>query len=153
MTANREQRTVNGIHMKPPTLHGVIETSLYVDDLPRATAFYQDVLGLRLLDGSPRMSALDVNGRSLLLLFKRGGTVDPVEVPGGIIPGHDGSGSTHFAFAIDPADFEEWQQWLIARGVTIESHVDWPRGGRSLYFRDPDGNAVELATPGTWETY
>jgi catechol 2,3-dioxygenase-like lactoylglutathione lyase family enzyme len=148
---NRELRTVNEHVM--PRLHGIIETSLYVDDLPRATAFYQDVLGLRLLDGSPRMSALDVDGRSLLLLFKRGGTIDPVDVPGGIIPGHDGSGTTHFAFAIDPADFDHWEEWLLARGVAIESRVTWPRGGRSLYFRDPDGNAVELATPGTWETF
>jgi catechol 2,3-dioxygenase-like lactoylglutathione lyase family enzyme len=31
--------------------------------------------------------------------------------------------------------------------------VGWPRGGRSVYFRDPDGHSVELATPGLWETY
>ena len=38
-------------------------------------------------------------------------------------------------------------------GIEIESEVTWTRGGRSLYFRDPDGHLVELATPGVWEVY
>jgi catechol 2,3-dioxygenase-like lactoylglutathione lyase family enzyme len=136
-----------------PTIQGVIETVLYVDDLARATAFYRDVVGLRLIDGSRRLSAFDVNGRNLLLLFTRGATLEPFEVPGGIIPGHDGSGPAHVAFAVLPADLDEWERWLVAHDVAIESRVAWPRGGRSLYFRDPDNHAVELATPGTWETY
>lgn len=136
-----------------PRIQGVIETVLYVDDLPRATAFYDAIMGLRLIDGSPRMSAFDVNGTSLLLLFKRGATLEPFRVEGGVIPGHDGSGPAHFAFAVRSADYEEWQRWLTAHGIRIESQVAWPRGGRSLYFRDPDNHVVELATPGTWEIY
>jgi catechol 2,3-dioxygenase-like lactoylglutathione lyase family enzyme len=31
--------------------------------------------------------------------------------------------------------------------------MEWPRGGTSLYFRDPDGHLVELATPGLWSIY
>jgi catechol 2,3-dioxygenase-like lactoylglutathione lyase family enzyme len=31
--------------------------------------------------------------------------------------------------------------------------VRWPRGGESIYFRDPDGHLVELATPGLWDNY
>jgi predicted enzyme related to lactoylglutathione lyase len=34
--------------------------------------------------------------------------------------------------------------------VAIEKIVDWPGGGRSLYFRDPAGNSLELATPRIW---
>ena len=34
--------------------------------------------------------------------------------------------------------------------MTIEQEVDWPRGGRSFYFRDPAGNSLELATPRIW---
>ena len=36
------------------------------------------------------------------------------------------------------------------RGVAIEAEVEWPSGGRSLYFRDPAGNVVELAPPTLW---
>ena len=35
-------------------------------------------------------------------------------------------------------------------GVSIEKEVEWPKGGKSLYFRDPTGNSVELVTPGVW---
>jgi len=38
---------------------------------------------------------------------------------------------------------------LFRRGV-LEQQVAWPRGGTSLYFRDPDRHLVELATPGLW---
>ena len=34
--------------------------------------------------------------------------------------------------------------------VTVEQEVEWPKGGRSLYVRDPAGNLVELVTPGVW---
>jgi catechol 2,3-dioxygenase-like lactoylglutathione lyase family enzyme len=37
--------------------------------------------------------------------------------------------------------------------VNIESRVKWPRGGESIYFRDPDDHLVELVTPGTWAIY
>jgi catechol 2,3-dioxygenase-like lactoylglutathione lyase family enzyme len=38
---------------------------------------------------------------------------------------------------------------LFQRGV-----CDQPsRGGHSIYFSDPDGRSVELATPGIWPCY
>jgi hypothetical protein len=42
--------------------------------------------------------------------------------------------------------------YLTAKGIVIEKEVSWPRGGRSLYFREPAGNVVELVTPGVWGT-
>jgi catechol 2,3-dioxygenase-like lactoylglutathione lyase family enzyme len=47
----------------------------------------------------------------------------------------------------------EWEGRLQERGIPIESRTTWSRGGTSLYFRDPDGHLLELATPGLWETY
>jgi catechol 2,3-dioxygenase-like lactoylglutathione lyase family enzyme len=35
-------------------------------------------------------------------------------------------------------------------GIAIESRITWARGGTSLYFRDPDGHSLEVATPGLW---
>ncbi|MDQ3546548.1 MAG: glyoxalase/bleomycin resistance/extradiol dioxygenase family protein, partial [Verrucomicrobiota bacterium] len=43
-----------------------------------------------------------------------------------------------------------WRERLQEAGVAIESEVEWPEGGRSLYFRDPAGNSVELAPPTLW---
>jgi catechol 2,3-dioxygenase-like lactoylglutathione lyase family enzyme len=41
----------------------------------------------------------------------------------------------------------------LDNGIAIESKVQWELGGQSLYFRDPDGNSLELATPGLWSIY
>ena len=93
-----------------------------------------------------RMAALHVNDDQVLLLFKRGASVEPTVTPFGTIPPTDGGGRLHVAFGIRPADEDRWRSTLEAAGVEIESVVDWPEGGRSLYFRDPDGHAVELKT-------
>lgn len=139
---------------RPPPIAGVIETILYVDDLPRAVAFYRDELGLTPMGGDiARFQAFDVGGRHVLLLFKRGGTLEPTTVPGGVIPPHDGRGPHHLGLAIAAADYDAWRARLAARGIAIESEARWERGGRSLYFRDPDGHLLELVTPGIWPNY
>jgi catechol 2,3-dioxygenase-like lactoylglutathione lyase family enzyme len=136
-----------------PKLNRVLETSVYVDDLNRAAAFYETVLGLRRLTDDSRIKAYDVAGRSVLLLFQRGGTLETVHLPGGTIPPHDGSGPLHIAFAIDAEELPAWEARLVEHGVPIEGRTRWSRGGESIYFRDPDGHLLELATPGLWATY
>lgn len=138
---------------RPPAIERTLETALYVDDMARAVAFYRDVLGLRVMSEGPRLTAIDAGSATVLLLFKRGATQAGLDFPGGRIPPHDGTGPIHVAFAIPAAEFDAWERHLPARGVAIESRARWERGGRSLYFRDPDGHSVELATPGTWATY
>ena len=131
----------------------MLETALYFDDLDAGVAFYRDVLGLRVLDASARLVAMDAGASTVLLLFRRGATVQGADTPGGRIPPHDGSGPVHLAFAIPRDSFAEWEDHLKRNGVAIESRVRWPRGGESLYIRDPARHSVELATPGLWETY
>lgn len=137
----------------PPGIQGVLESALYVDDLDRARAFYKDRLGLDELFGDSRMSALNAGNRSLLLLFLRGATRETVKLPGGTIPPHDGHGPLHVAFAVTAEDLPAWERKLDDLGIAIEGRTEWPRGGRSVYFRDPDGHLLELATPGLWATY
>ena len=96
--------------------------------------------------------AFDAGEGTVLLLFRRGHT-HPLQTDGGLVPGHDGSGAAHLAFAIDRDEVPGWELHLHALGVEVESRVTWARGGLSLYFRDPDGRSVELATPGTWPSY
>jgi catechol 2,3-dioxygenase-like lactoylglutathione lyase family enzyme len=136
-----------------PKLDGLLETALYVEDLERAARFYEEVMGLASLTGDTRFRAYDVAGRSVLLLFKQGGTLETVRMPGGTIPPHDGQGPVHIAFAVAAEALAEWERRLGEHGIAIEGRTRWQRGGESIYFRDPDGHLLELATPGLWAIY
>ena len=136
-----------------PQIGHVLETSLYVRDLDKSSVFYESLFGFTVFFKDARMCALGVGGRQVLLLFSKalGGT--PGKVPGGVIPAHAGEGALHLCFAIDRDDLPRWEAELAAMAVAVESRVTWPLGGISLYFRDPDGNSLELATPGLWPNY
>jgi catechol 2,3-dioxygenase-like lactoylglutathione lyase family enzyme len=136
-----------------PALSGLLESALYVADLARSTRFYVEHLGLKPMLTTPRLAALDAGARGVLLLFAQGRSSDDMPTGGGVIPGHDGSGRLHMAFAIAAVDYDSWRAHLAARGIELRSEVTWPAGGRSLYFEDPDGHVIELATPGLWPNY
>ncbi len=133
-----------------PRLNGILETAIYVDDLRRAQRFYEDILELKPVFSDGRLTAYEVGGRSILLVFQRGASIETVTLPGGVIPGHDGAGPLHYALAIGDEELPAWKERLNAHGIPLEGCMDWPRGGKSIYFRDPDGHLVELATPGLW---
>jgi catechol 2,3-dioxygenase-like lactoylglutathione lyase family enzyme len=136
-----------------PALSGVLETSLYVDDVGRSSEFYRSLFGFEVLIQDHRFCALSVAGKQVLLLFEKGSSTSVTVVPGGDIPPHDGAGQLHLAFSIPAAALSGWETRLAERNVAIESRVSWPRGGQSVYFRDPDRNLVELITPGCWSIY
>src|SRR5207244_11308610 len=66
-----------------PSLTGVLEMSLYVEDLDRASRFYEETLGLTRIEGDDRFRAYGVAGRSGLLLFRRAarGRIGPARRP------------------------------------------------------------------------
>ena len=130
----------------------ILETALDCDDLGRTAAFYTALLGVTPMLDTERLVVLDAGEGTLLLLFQRG-NAEPLETPGGLIPGHTSGGPGHLAFAIDAGELAAWEARLPSLGVAIESRVTWERGGTSIYFRDPDDRSVELATPGIWENY
>ncbi|MCA0420556.1 MAG: VOC family protein [Proteobacteria bacterium] len=136
-----------------PRLNRIVETALYVDDLDRARAFYEDKLGLAPLLKTKTLFAYDVGGANVLLLFQRGASLQTQSAAGGTIPPHDGNGPLHIAFAIDADELPAWETRLEERGIAVEGRMQWERGGTSLYLRDPDGHLLELATPGLWRTY
>jgi catechol 2,3-dioxygenase-like lactoylglutathione lyase family enzyme len=134
-----------------PRTAGVLETSLYVADLDQALAFYDRVFGFELFVQDERMIALGVPGGQVLLLFLRGATNTSAPAPNnGVIPAHGGTGALHVCFSIPFGELSAWETHLAGQNVTVESRVRWPRGGTSVYFRDPDGNSIEIATPGLW---
>jgi catechol 2,3-dioxygenase-like lactoylglutathione lyase family enzyme len=136
-----------------PSLKGVLETALYFDDLGGACEFYESLFGLRPIYSDHRMRAYDIGGRGVLLLFQRGASLSMVQLPGGTIPPHDGAGPVHVAFSIPAEELAEWEARLRAAKIDMEGRTRWPRGGISIYFRDPDNHLLELATPGLWPGY
>lgn len=136
-----------------PRVSRQLESSLYVADLARSRAFYEQVFGFETLLDEERMVGLAVPGGSMLLLFRRGGSVTPSPVLGGLIPPHDGQGTLHLCFAVPLAELDAWERHLQALGIAVESRVTQRFGGLSLYFRDPDGHSLEVAGPGLWAIY
>lgn len=136
-----------------PAVQAVLETTLYVEDVERSAEFYRRVFGFEALDGGRNVRPLSVGRRQVLLLCRKGGAARPRRLAGGVVPPHDGTGHLHLAFSIRASDVKRWERWLQEQEVPIESSVQWERGGRSLYFRDPDDHVLELVTPGTWAIY
>jgi catechol 2,3-dioxygenase-like lactoylglutathione lyase family enzyme len=127
-------------------IKAVVETAFYVDDLQATETFYRTVLGLPVIGKEPgRHVFFRVGEASVLLAFQADATLK-----GDQLPPHGASGPGHFALGIERQSLDAWRQHLKNHSVAIEKEVEWPRGGKSLYFRDPAGNLVELVTPGVW---
>ncbi len=135
---------------KAPLIDGLLETSLYARDLKDTAAFYRGLFEFKTLVDSPRLVAFEIAARSVLLVFQSGMTQEDSVDARGTIPGHEGSGRLHLALSIAAADLDSWRARLAERKIAIVGEYRWPRGGTSLYFRDPDGALLELATPGLW---
>ncbi len=130
-----------------PKTEGILESSLYVDDVAGSARFYERILGFRVIsDFGGRGCAMQAGNRQVLLLFKKGGSRE-MQSP------HDGDGELHLAFAIPAAELANWELWLAKNEIAVEEKCAWEMGGQSLYFRDPDRHLIEVATPGVWSIY
>ena len=129
-----------------PPLTGLLETALYVEDPVLSAAFYRDLFAFETIVESERLIAMAMPNRQVLLLFKKG-LSSALPVP------HDGQGQSHVAWAIPTDSLSDWERRLSDLAMPILERTTWPRGGTSLYFRDPDGHLLELATPGVWTIY
>jgi catechol 2,3-dioxygenase-like lactoylglutathione lyase family enzyme len=127
-------------------IQAITETAIYVEDLQATEAFYGTVLGLRVMGKEPgRHVFFQVGEASVLLAF-----VAEATLKGDRLPSHGATGPGHFALGIEAEAIDAWRKHLQGHGIVIEQEVEWPRGGKSLYFRDPAGNSVELVSPGIW---
>jgi len=133
-------------------VHGIVETCINVADISRAREFYQSLFSFEAMVSDERFCALRA-GSDVLLLFTHGGSNEAVAIRGGVIPPHETHGAGHLAFAVSRDALAAWRIRLRELGIGIDSEVQWERGGTSLYFRDPDANLLELATPGVWPNY
>ncbi|MGB8663297.1 MAG: VOC family protein, partial [Serratia inhibens] len=126
---------------------------LYVRDIERADAFYQQVLQLPAMVANERFRAYNVGEQSVLLLFIEGDSLKGAHYPEGDIPPHDGNGPLHIGLAVAKEQLPHWERHLTAHNIKIEGRMSWEHGGESIYFRDPDGHLLELVTPGIWANY
>jgi catechol 2,3-dioxygenase-like lactoylglutathione lyase family enzyme len=135
-----------------PSTGRIIETALYAADVNRAAKWYQEIFGFPIIfEQGDRLRTLQVAPDQVLLLFKEGASLAPTVLPGGMIPAHNGSGPMHLAFAMRTAEAEQWVKHLNARGVEIESRVNWGKDDLSLYFRDLDNHVLELISGDYWQ--
>jgi len=140
-----------------PTLNGLVETALFVEDLPRASDFYGQVLGLRKVTASDTGCVFRVADQRYLLIVSRKAAHTPNKTASGdvlppcALPQHNGRGPGHIAFGISQDAVDSWRERLAKHDVDLLSEISWESRARSLYFRDPDGHMIELATPGIWE--
>lgn len=142
------QPTLQSTAMQP---HGILETVVYAVDLDAAERFYCDVIGLTVFAKEPGRHLFFRCGNGMFLVFNPEVT-SRVEkpVPGGTMVLHGAFGGGHMAFRVREEELEPWRRRLKEKEVGIENEIAWPQGGHSIYFRDPAGNSIELATPKLW---
>lgn len=122
------------------------ETCLYVTDLKRTRAFYEGKLGLECFSEVEGRHIFFRAGSSVLLCFIAEATKNDKA-----LPPHFGYGQQHFAFESTKSDYEAWRLKIVDASIPVLQDVEWPRGGRSFYFHDPDMNVAEIVEVGIWE--
>ena len=133
---------------KPPSQ--VLETALYADDLDAAEAFYGGVLGLEKITRAGNRHVFYRCGPGVLLIFNPGETEVHYKVGQLPVPPHGARGPGHLCFRAEATELDDWRARLERAGVAIESDMEWPQGGRSIYFRDPSGNSLEFTEARIW---
>ena len=127
----------------------VVETCIYSSDLRSMKNFYAGILGLSIIQEEQDKLIFLKAGKSMLLIF------DPMRIRtnNGSLPVHGAltpPSSIHFAMEIEEQEYHASKQLLASNRVVIEKEVNWNSQAKSIYFRDPAGNLVELITPGGW---
>ena len=113
-------------------------TIVFARDLPRMRRFYEDVMRFAIYQelGS-RWIAYRV-GSNILTLTERGLMFDDP-------PPATGALSVQLAFRVAPCEVDRCAAELLAAGIPlVAGPTDQPWGHRTLFFRDPDGNVLEI---------
>jgi glyoxylase I family protein len=136
---------------RPPfSLVGIDHVVFLVDDMPRAMAFYQGVLGCQPGYSYPALGMEQVwCGSALIVLWDitQPGAADAVPPVAG------GRNVDHVCIALSPFAAEDLRKHLALHGVAIEREAfhGGARGmGYSFYIRDPFGNKLELKGPAVY---
>lgn len=133
------------------TPSAILESALYVTDLDAAERFYGETLGLTVIAKAEDRHVFFRCGDGVLLLFNAETTRNPppreARLP---VPPHGTTGEGHLCFSATAEEIDRWKACLEDKGIAVEADFEWPKGGRSIYFRDPSGNSIEFAEPRIW---
>ncbi|MET4256967.1 catechol 2,3-dioxygenase-like lactoylglutathione lyase family enzyme [Bradyrhizobium sp. S3.12.5] len=113
-------------------------TVIFVRDMAAMRRFYEGVLALSLLrELSPNWIEYGLGSNTLALARPSRTAADP--------PTPTGSASLQLAFRVSAAEVDACADELVRQGVALLSPpTNQPLGHRTLFFRDPDGNLLEI---------
>lgn len=138
-----------GLSLQSASL-SILETVLYAHDLVAIEDFYRCALGLEPFAVVPGRHVFYRCGEQMLLIFNPDATRHPPK-PGALpVPPHGMEGQGHVCFRVSAEDLDAWRAKLPGLGIDIEADFEWPKGGHSIYFRDPAGNCLEFAEARIW---
>ena len=131
----------------------IVETCIYSSDLLKMKDFYINILGLEFVSEEKDRHVFLKAGQNMLLIFNPNKTLDSSGSNSTQLPPHGvyvPPSIIHFALEIEKHSYVTAKRTLNEKNVKIEKEVVWQRGTKSIYFRDPVGNLVEIITPGSW---
>ena len=127
----------------------IVETCIYSSELKEMKDFYINKLGLDFVSEENGRHVFLKAGKSMLLIFNPESTLSDSDsifpIHGAITP----PSIIHFALEINIGDYEKWKDLLSKKQINIEKELKIGNS-RSIYFRDPSGNVVELITENAW---
>ena len=127
----------------------IVETCIYSSELKEMKDFYMNKLGLDFVSEENGRHVFLKAGKSMLLIFNPESTLNDsisiFPIHGAITP----PSIVHFALEINTTDYEKWKDLLSKKQINIEKELKIGNS-RSVYFRDPSGNVVELITENAW---
>lgn len=137
---------------QPPLLNGALEIALYADDLDACAAFWSGIIGLAEIARVQGRHVFFRCGAQILLIFDARATRLPPAPDARLpVPPHGTTGAGHFCMSAAADQIAVWHSYLQGRGIVIEADIRWPNGARSIYFRDPAGNSIEIADAAIWQ--
>lgn len=130
-------------HREPHIYVG--QVNLKVQNLERALKFYQEVIGLKVLERTEKVANLTADGKTVLLSIEQPEQVVPVQ-------GRT-TGLYHFALLLPTrSDLAQIVQHFVHLGIRVGSSDHLV--SEALYLSDPDGNGIEIyrdRDPSEWD--
>ncbi|MBS0209416.1 MAG: VOC family protein [Planctomycetes bacterium] len=129
--------------MPPLKIKAIHHVALVTRDLPKAIAFYRDLLGFAEI---PRVK-FDFGGA---WLFNYGLQIHLIENKDWVAPEVIRSRHNHFAFEVP--DIEATEAQLRAAGLTLRINIQPSSNVKQVFCQDPDGHTIEFGAYGPTKT-